>query len=157
MTIAYQTLETPVGLLEIFADEVGITRIVFNTATSQAIQPNEHTRRATQQLQEYIGRERKTFDLPLNPTGTRFQTEVWDQLIKLDYGQTVSYRYIAEQIGNPNACRAVGAANGRNPIGIVVPCHRVIGNNGTLTGYAGGIDRKRWLLALESGQQLDLL
>lgn len=101
------------------------------------------------QLQAYFSGQRKNFDLPLAPTGTAFQKTVWQALCGIPYGQTISYGELAQRIGNPKACRAVGLANGRNPISIIVPCHRVIGANGTLTGYGGGLPRKRWLLQHE--------
>jgi methylated-DNA-[protein]-cysteine S-methyltransferase len=101
------------------------------------------------QLGEYFQRHRHTFDLPLDPPGTAFQRLVWQQLRQIPLGQTRSYGEIARKIGQPNAARAVGAANGRNPISIVIPCHRVIASSGKLTGYAGGLDRKQWLLDRE--------
>lgn len=109
-------------------------------------------REAIQQLSEYFAGERQTFTLPCRATGTAFQKNVWKALTEIPYGQTASYRDIAERIESPKAVRAVGLANGRNPIGIIVPCHRVIGANGKLTGYAGGLPRKQWLLAHECKQ-----
>lgn len=102
------------------------------------------------QLEEYFGGQRRKFDLPLNPQGTEFQKKVWSALEEIPYGETRSYKEIAVRVGNPAACRAVGMANNRNPIAIIIPCHRVIGSNGDLTGYAGGLDIKRRLLAIES-------
>lgn len=107
-------------------------------------------RSATRQLDEYFVGKRQSFDLQLAPAGTEFQRHVWQGLRALRFGETVSYAQLAQRIGNPSAVRAVGAANGRNPISIVVPCHRVIGANGALTGYAGGLERKEALLRLES-------
>jgi len=104
---------------------------------------------AAEQLAEYFAGERTVFDLPLAARGTPFQRAVWDALREIPYGETTSYGAIAARVGQPTAARAVGLANGRNPIGIVVPCHRVIGAGGTLVGYAGGLDRKRFLLSLE--------
>ena len=104
---------------------------------------------ARKQLGEYFKGKRMTFDLPLAPEGTEFQQSVWKQLRKISYGRTKSYGEIANKVGNPRASRAVGAANGRNPISIIVPCHRVIGADGKLTGFGGGIERKRWLLEHE--------
>lgn len=98
------------------------------------------------QLQEYFAHQRQHFDLPLDPQGTEFQQQVWQLLREIPFGETISYGTLAQRVGQPNAARAVGAANGRNPISIIVPCHRVIAGNGKLTGYAGGIDRKQWLL-----------
>jgi methylated-DNA-[protein]-cysteine S-methyltransferase len=105
--------------------------------------------RARQQLEEYFARARTTFDLPLDPVGSAFQRRVWDALRAIPYGTTVSYSEIARRLGDVRATRAVGAANGQNPIPIIVPCHRVVGAHGELTGFGGGIDRKRWLLEHE--------
>lgn len=102
-----------------------------------------------QQLEEYFARTRKVFTIPIAPAGTAFQKRVWTELTAIPYGETRSYRQLAVAIGNKSAMRAVGAANGRNPISIIVPCHRVIGTNGTLVGYGGGLERKRFLLDLE--------
>lgn len=104
---------------------------------------------AEKQLTEYFAHQRQHFDLPLDPVGTTFQKQVWEQLQQIPFGETISYGTLAQRIGVPTASRAVGAANGRNPISIVVPCHRVIATNGKMTGYAGGIDRKQWLLQHE--------
>jgi methylated-DNA-[protein]-cysteine S-methyltransferase len=104
------------------------------------------------QLTEYFNGTRRTFNLRLAPQGTPFQQRVWQELLTIPYGETRSYGELARQIGQPNASRAVGLANGANPISIVVPCHRVIGANGTLTGYGGGLKNKQWLLTLERGQ-----
>lgn len=106
-------------------------------------------KKAFTQLEEYFSGERKTFDLPLNPKGTDFMLKDWDALQTIPYGETCSYKDIAEKIGNPKACRAVGLANNRNPISIVIPCHRVIGANGKLIGYGGGLPIKQYLLELE--------
>lgn len=108
---------------------------------------------ACQQLTEYFNGQRKRFDLKLAPRGTAFQKQVWKALIDIPYGRTVSYGELAEKIGNPKAFRAVGAANGRNPISIVIPCHRVIGRNGSLTGFGGGLSVKKFLLDLEKRYQ----
>ena len=104
------------------------------------------------QLEEYFAGERTTFDVPLAPEGAPFEREVWRALEEIPYGETVSYGEIARRVGQPTAARAVGTANGRNPIAVIVPCHRVIGANGSLTGYGGGLERKRLLLELERGQ-----
>ena len=104
---------------------------------------------ARRQLAEYFAGERREFDLPLAPAGTAFQQAVWMKLREIPYGTTTSYGVIAQRLGQPTASRAVGAANGRNPLGIIVPCHRVVGSAGSLTGYAGGLERKQALLALE--------
>lgn len=106
-------------------------------------------RAAQKQFEEYFAGRRHTFDLPLHPHGTPFQLEVWGALLAIPYGETASYAQIAQRIGRPGAVRAVGAANGANPLAIIVPCHRVIGSDGDLTGYGGGLAAKRWLLAHE--------
>jgi len=105
---------------------------------------------ASRQVEEYFAGERTMFDLPLKLSGTPFQERVWDELRRIPYGETISYGELARRVGQPTASRAVGAANGRNPISILVPCHRVVGSNGQLTGYGGGIDAKRWLLQWET-------
>jgi methylated-DNA-[protein]-cysteine S-methyltransferase len=104
---------------------------------------------AKEQLREYFEGERSTFDLDLDPSGTEFQKDVWNQLQKIPFGKTITYQDLAERVGRPKAVRAVGSANGRNPISIMIPCHRVIGADGTLTGYAGGLARKNQLITLE--------
>lgn len=150
--IAYVSqLETPVGYVQIFATQSAITAIQFS---DQGVIENENAVSALgkQQLTEYFAAKRTEFDLPLRATGTEFQTSVWRALMDIGYGATASYLDIAKSIGNSKACRAVGAANGKNPIAIVVPCHRIIGTNGKLTGYAGGMTRKSFLLSLESHQ-----
>ena len=142
-------INTPIGTIEIRASQQGITKVVFSESTGNATFVNEITRNCKQQLKEYFEGKRKVFDLPLNQQGTIFQKSIWDCLIEIPFGQIASYGDIAKMINNPKAVRAVGAANGKNPIGIIVPCHRVIGSNGTLTGYAGGLERKAWLLEHE--------
>ncbi len=108
-----------------------------------------HSRELARQLDEFFAGERREFDLQLAPKGTEFQKRVWAELLKIPFGETVSYSEVARRIGRPTACRAVGGANGANPIALIVPCHRVIGSNGTLTGYGGGLDIKDKLLAWE--------
>lgn len=143
-------LPTTSGLLKICANEQGISAITFVMQEDAPAIGNADTKEAKQQLSEYFDQQRKAFDLPLAPVGTQFQQNVWQQLCAIPYGETCSYADIAKQLNNPNAVRAVGSANGKNPISIVVPCHRVIGANGTLTGYAGGLTRKAALLTLEN-------
>lgn len=142
-------LTTALDPIKICADEQGLTQITFVTSMIDNEKPNFHTEQAAQQLSEYFARERQQFELTLNPSGTAFQKTVWRALNQIPYGVTISYSTLAESIGNPKAVRAVGGANGKNPLSIVTPCHRVIGQNGTLTGYAGGLSRKAWLLNLE--------
>ena len=142
-------LTSPIGLIEIQASKKGVTKVNFVESASTPVSTNEVTKRCKKQLQEYFDSRREIFDLPLDPQGTDFQKSVWSALTKIVFGQTAPYAKIAKMINNPKAVRAVGAANGRNPVAIIVPCHRIIGSNGSLTGYAGGLDRKAWLLAHE--------
>ncbi|MEZ5471709.1 MAG: methylated-DNA--[protein]-cysteine S-methyltransferase [Marinicella sp.] len=142
-------LESPIGLIEITATDMGICGVYFIENSQHDYRPNHITALCRNQLQEYFSGNRKTFDLPLDQKGTQFQKDVWHQLLTINYGKTATYGDISQKIGNPKAVRAVGAANGKNPISIIVPCHRVIGANGTLTGYAGGLNRKKWLLQHE--------
>ncbi|VAX35266.1 Methylated-DNA--protein-cysteine methyltransferase [hydrothermal vent metagenome] len=142
-------MNTPIGTIEIQASSQGITKVVFSESEDKIINPSKITHSCKQQLQEYFDSKRKKFDLPLDQQGTLFQKSIWACLTKIPFGQVVSYLHIAKMANNPKAVRAVGAANGKNPIGIIVPCHRVIGSNGTLTGYAGGLNRKDWLLKHE--------
>ena len=142
-------LETPLGTVEIKASQKGITQVIFSGTEKSTIKSSKITDDCKKQLKEYFEGKRKTFDLPLNPQGTAFQKSIWASLEKIPFGRVLSYRDIADMISNRKAVRAVGAANGRNPIGIIIPCHRVIGSDGSLTGYAGGIERKLWLLKHE--------
>lgn len=147
-----KVIHSPIGDLLLQADEVGITGIRFSSSLSSSTdrQGAEFIAQATIELQEYFLKKRKTFTVPLHlKEGTAFQQAVWQTLRKIPYGQTKSYQDIAKECGNEKACRAVGMANHCNPIAIIVPCHRVIGKNKTLTGYAGGIEQKRYLLELE--------
>lgn len=149
----YRILSTPLGELLVRGDHGGLTEVRFCDEESvpvNGVKSNHILDRAVEQLVDYFAGRRTSFDLPLNPSGTKFQKQVWQQLLSIQYGDTASYGNIAKAIGNPTASRAVGAANGRNPIAIIVPCHRVIGANGTLTGYAGGLKRKQWLLEHEN-------
>jgi methylated-DNA-[protein]-cysteine S-methyltransferase len=142
------TFHSPAGPLVLEGDDRRVTRIGFGDAVAP---PGDATAVAAAaiQLEQYFAGERTDFDLELDPIGTPFERRVWDELRAIPYGETTSYAEIARRIGRPSACRAVGRANGRNPIAVVVPCHRVIGSNGSLTGYAGGIEMKRALLDLE--------
>ncbi len=146
-----QRLESPIGLLQVVCSHTALTAIHFSDHL-QADRPgnSELLREVVRQLQQYFSGERRLFDLPLEAQGTPFQQKVWQALQTVPYGTTASYKDIAVAIGNPKAVRAVGLANARNPIPIVVPCHRIIGSNGRLTGYAGGLWRKEYLLKLES-------
>ncbi len=144
-----ESIHSPCGVVEVIASEKGITAIRFTESDDIAETPSALTSQACAQLQEYFAGKRTTFDLPLAAAGTTFQQQVWQALLNIPYGKTCSYGDIARAIGNPKGVRAVGLANGKNPLAIVVPCHRVIGANGKLTGYAGGLNRKQQLLALE--------
>lgn len=161
----YDHVESPVGAVYIGGSDEGIHRIDFVAdAADEArfLERLEHdsgslpyedpaaAREATEELRAYFAGDRFEFELPLAAKGTAFQQTVWQALRAIPYGTTSSYGAVAKTIGRPSASRAVGMANSRNPIGIVVPCHRVIGASGALTGYAGGLDRKQWLLALEA-------
>lgn len=141
----------PLGRLTIVADDEGLTRILFGPHCIEGAvrRPSALTNTAATQLQEYFAGKRRKFDLPLAPQGTEFQLKVWESLSKIPYGQTRTYAQIAEAVGNSRGFRAVGLANNKNPLPIVVPCHRVIGTGGRLVGYAAGIKVKRYLLELE--------
>jgi methylated-DNA-[protein]-cysteine S-methyltransferase len=153
---AFCYLESPIGRLLLTSDGSALTGLYMEPsrkaqstdgwAEDARVGPLSATVR---QLTEYFAGTRREFDLPLRLQGTSFQTRVWHELGEIPYGQTWSYGQLARRIANPSASRAVGLANGRNPISIVVPCHRVIGADGSLTGYGGGLERKRWLLAHE--------
>ena len=152
----YSTLTTPIGELLLIADADGALTAVHlpgrHGSTAGMQRDDALLEPARLQLTEYFAGERTAFDLPLRPAGAPFQLRVWQKLATIPYGETTSYGEIAAELGHPTASRAVGAANGRNPIAIVVPCHRVIGANGSLTGYAGGLECKRALLDLEAGR-----
>mgnify|MGYP003504611014 FL=1 len=152
--IASCLMETPVGNLRISASDKGIVEIAFTDeeVTAFYASENKHLAEACKQLQEYFAKERTSFDLPLDVEGTDYQVSVWNELQKIPYGEVRTYQDIATALGNPKAVRAVGMANNRNPICIVVPCHRVVGKSNKLTGYAAGIDKKEYLLNLESGK-----
>ncbi|GAB6263523.1 methylated-DNA--[protein]-cysteine S-methyltransferase [Photobacterium sp. 53610] len=144
-----QLVDTPIGWLAVVADVSAIVTIEFDAETKPDDAGNNITQAGVTQLQEYFSGQRTTFDLPLKMPGTQFQQQVWQTLTAVPFGVTCSYSDIASRIERPKAVRAVGAANGKNPIPIVVPCHRIIGSSGTLTGYAGGLDKKQWLLEHE--------
>ncbi len=150
-TLHSLVLSSPIGKLTLIADHQSLREIRFGHDDCATVpHSNPVLDQASQQLQEYFAGRRQHFDLPLQPRGTAFQQQVWKQLLTVDFGELASYQDIATAIGNPKAVRAVGAANGRNPIPIVIPCHRIIGSNGKLTGYAGGLGIKEKLLRLEN-------
>jgi methylated-DNA-[protein]-cysteine S-methyltransferase len=149
---------TPLGPVRLGSDGAGLSLLQFEGQRHERAFPaaeqgeDAHLIAAARQLDEYFAGKRKCFDLPLSLHGTAFQRKVWAALCAIGFGETRSYAAIAVAVGSPKAVRAVGSANGRNPVGIIVPCHRVIGSSGALTGYAGGMERKRALLALEQGE-----
>ena len=154
--IRYQYMDSPVEPLLLAADDHGLHLIEFHTPRhpmsrlSDWIEGDNAILKTTRgQLDEYFSGSRKDFDLPLAPQGTPFQKQVWHMLATIPYGQTISYAQLAQRVGKPTAMRAVGAANGRNPLPIVLPCHRVIGADGSLTGFGGGLPTKQFLLQLE--------
>lgn len=158
----YARMESPVGQLLLVRDEAGLRSVRFaqsrRAATLREDWREDPAGLAEQvrQLRAYFRGELQTFALELAPEGTEFQLRVWRALREIPYGETISYRELARRVGNEKACRAVGLANGRNPLPIIVPCHRVIGSNGSLTGFGGGLQNKQRLLALES-RQMQLL
>ncbi|BBL21653.1 methylated-DNA--[protein]-cysteine S-methyltransferase [Acinetobacter radioresistens] len=162
MKLAMQYMDSPVGRLRLIANEKALVAVLWENEQPKRIQlaelvvEPEHPvlLQVRQQLEEYFEGNRQRFDIPLDFAGTEFQKLVWTELLKIPYGQTRSYGQIAQAIGRPKAMRAVGAANGRNPISIIAPCHRVIGASGALTGFAGGLDNKTILLNLEKNIQL---
>ncbi|MBE9062183.1 methylated-DNA--[protein]-cysteine S-methyltransferase [cf. Phormidesmis sp. LEGE 11477] len=162
----YSWSESPIGELLLTSDGRSLTGLYLKgqkhfpliTTDWQELPDAAPFARTCQQLTEYFNNRRQQFNLPLSPKGTNFQKQVWQHLSDIPFGRTISYGELARRLGQPNASRAVGATNGRNPISIIVPCHRVIAANGRLTGYAGGIERKHWLLQHEEPvAQLDLL
>jgi len=154
-----KTIATPVGRLTLVCSDSAVSALLWENESQERVPlPWRVTQAATHplldkaqsQLEEYFSGKRQAFDLPLAPEGTPFQRQAWQALLGIPYGRTISYQEQAVQIGGARKTRAVGAANGKNPISIIVPCHRVIGKNGSLTGFAGGIERKRFLLQLEA-------
>jgi methylated-DNA-[protein]-cysteine S-methyltransferase len=145
------SVETPIGPLLLSAEDGRLSGVTFAQRTD-ARSSEPLFREAEAQLGAYFAGELRRFELPLAPRGTAFQLSVWDALLEIPYGSTTTYSELAAAIGRPSACRAVGAANGRNPLAVIVPCHRVVGATGALTGYGGGLERKRRLLALEAAK-----
>lgn len=154
----FKTLKSPIGTLTLVANDDGLRGLLFENTTIRPEdafrlieEDSEHRvlKRAEQQLHEYFAGKRRTFDLPLVLEGTAFQKQVWQNLLDIPYGETVSYGQIAERLGDSRKARPVGGAVGSNPVGIIVPCHRVIGKDGSLTGFGGGLDVKVYLLEHE--------
>jgi methylated-DNA-[protein]-cysteine S-methyltransferase len=158
MTLFYKTIPSPLGELKLIASDQGLTAILWENDDPKRVQQGVMAENKThpilieteRQLQDYFSGKLEQFSLPLHFIGTAFQRQVWTALLGIPFGETRTYGQIAQHIGHPKAVRAVGAANGRNPISIVTPCHRVIGSDGKLTGFAGGLKAKAYLLALES-------
>ena len=156
IVLKYTIISSPVGRLMLIGDENGLSRIQFETKEKPLTKPknleldSDYFQEASQQLNQYFQNKRTSFDLKLNPKGTEFQLKVWQQLQKIPYGSTATYLDLALTLKNKNYCRAVGGANNKNPLPIVIPCHRVIGKNGDLVGFAGGLNVKKHLLELES-------
>lgn len=162
MTTTYYTyLDSPIGPICVEGDGDFVTGLHMPqhrhwegpNATWQ--QSDSSFKAVRQQLTEYFAGERQQFEVPMKSTGTPFQLRVWEELSRIPFGVTISYAELAQRVGNPSASRAVGSANGRNPISIIVPCHRVIGANGKLTGYGGGLDKKEWLLDWERSRHCE--
>ena len=153
--ILCRRIDSPVGPLMLAADDAGLRHIEFRDNRHPADRTDWHggehpiLQTAETQLAEYFAGSRRDFDLPLAPQGTEFQLQVWHELARIPFGATISYAQLAQRIGNPSGTRAVGAANGRNPLPIVLPCHRVIGADGSMTGFGGGLPTKEFLLRLE--------
>lgn len=151
--------QSPIGLMKISASDTGLLSVLFTDEAKELqtdqsdISGNGISCDTAQQLAEYFTGKRKIFDIPLSPSGSPFQQSVWEELVKIPYGKTDCYSAIAHKLNNPLSVRAVGAANGKNPISIIVPCHRIIGMDGSLTGYAGGLWRKEYLLHLEGADK----
>jgi methylated-DNA-[protein]-cysteine S-methyltransferase len=158
MTLAYKTIESPVGKLKLVASDKALVAILWEKDNPHRVRLTELVANdrhpvlveTERQLGEYFAGKRKMFSVDLDMRGTSFQKDVWEALLAIPFGETRSYGQLAEQLGKPRATRAVGAANGRNPISIIVPCHRVIGSSGKLTGFAGGLEVKAQLLGLET-------
>jgi len=153
--LRYDRFDSPIGPLTLAADDTGLRHVLFPenrydaAGREQWLRDPDFVAEARRQLLDYLAGTREGFDLPLAPVGTAFQLKVWHTLAQIPFGQTWSYAQLAERVGKPTASRAVGAANGRNPLPIVLPCHRVIGANGSLTGFGGGLPTKLALLRLE--------
>jgi methylated-DNA-[protein]-cysteine S-methyltransferase len=160
--LSYKSIDSPVGNLKLVASDKGLVAVLWETENPRRV-PLENLIENTQhptllrteaELNEYFTGKRSAFNVPLDMRGTPFQKQVWDALLAIPFGETRTYGQLAIQLGNPKATRAVGAANGRNPVAIIVPCHRVVGFSGKLTGFAGGLDAKARLLRLENQERL---
>jgi len=147
--------QSPIGVIEIVGNSEGVSSILFKDDDSLAISENipKELNDVVTQLQEYFEGKRSTFNMKISPKGTDFQKRVWNELLNIPFGKTLNYQQIANKLGDPKVIRAAASANGKNPISIIIPCHRVIGSDGSLTGYAGGLHRKKWLLEHENPWQ----
>jgi len=158
MRYCYSSMSSPVGVLTLIASDKGLAAVLWENDAPERVRVKASDRgdkhpvivAAKAQLKEYFAGKRERFDVPLDMQGTEFQKKVWRQLLNIPFGETRSYGELARKLGNTNASRAVGAANGKNPLSIIVPCHRVIGASGKLTGFAGGLEAKAHLLGLEA-------
>lgn len=149
MTHYSDYMESPIGNILITAGEIGITSVLFREKPETSFNPSTLTNACKSELEEYFEGKRQVFTVPLEPTGTAFQLSVWEMLQTINFGETISYLELANRLGNPKVIRAAGSANGKNPVSIIIPCHRVIGKDNTLVGYGGGLWRKEWLLKHE--------
>lgn len=160
MQLVYMYMDSPVGALKLVAHDRALVAVMWDNEDhkrvrlAELVEDHQHPmlHKVKQQLEKYFAGQRQQFDLPLDFQGTVFQQQVWQALLNIPYGETRSYKEIAVQLGNEKAVRAVGAANGKNPISIIAPCHRVIGSSGALVGFAGGLDKKQILLSLEQNK-----
>jgi len=160
MQLSFMEMASPVGLLKLVAHDTALVAVLWENEDpkrvrlAELVEDKKHPilLETQKQLNEYFSGQRQVFDLPLDFEGTEFQQKVWQALLTIPFGETRSYKQIAEQLGNVKAVRAVGAANGKNPISIIAPCHRVVGTSGKLVGFAGGLENKEILLKLESNQ-----
>lgn len=152
------TIESPIGIISVGVENGGLTWLTLGEnrpcTTCVTIADREVMRQAMSEIASYFAGSLKQFSVPLGARGTAFQHQVWSELVQIPFGSTTTYGALAKKLGDPNLSRAVGSANGSNPIALIVPCHRVIGSNGHLTGFAGGIERKKWLLDFESSENL---
>jgi methylated-DNA-[protein]-cysteine S-methyltransferase len=159
--LSFKVVDSPIGRLKLVANESGLVAVLWENENPRRVRLGELGASAGQpvllqterEVAEYFGRKRREFTIPLEMQGTPFQKRAWEALLSIPFGETRTYGQLAVQLGNPKATRAVGAANGRNPLAIIVPCHRVIGFSGKLTGFAGGLEAKAHLLALESSEK----
>jgi methylated-DNA-[protein]-cysteine S-methyltransferase len=157
MTLAYKTIDSPAGKLKLVANDKGLVAVLWAKEKPNRVPLGEVENREThpllveaeRQIAEYFARKRRSFSVPIEMQGTSFQKQVWDAMLAIPFGETTTYGELAQRLGRPQAARAVGAASGKNPLSIIVPCHRVVGSTGKLTGFAGGLDAKTLLLELE--------